>query len=261
MKFHGIPDLEHLEEWDALKIPFEYNDFMLPGILDQKEETERRIREYLQPERDRSEDTLHGPFLDITIHSSDSLIRKVSDYRIRQACEIAVRLQVKGMILHTNIIPNFYEKSYRRGWLDRNAEYLSALLEEYPGLYIYMENMFDEEPDCLAALAERMQGQRFGVCLDLAHANISGTDISVWHDTCAPYIMHYHINDNHGYIDEHLPAGDGGIDWKKILPCLRRDVSVLVEVNSLEKYRKSVEYLSGIVQESLTVRGPQGCEQ
>lgn len=246
MRYHGIPDIEHLEEWTALNIPFEYNDFMLPGILDRKEETERRIRAYLGAGRDRSGDTLHGPFLDITIHSSDSLIRRASDYRIRQVSEIALRLQVKGMILHTNIIPNFYEENYRKGWIDRNEEYLTALLEEYPGLHIYMENMFDEEPDCLVALARRMQGKRLSVCLDLAHAHLSKTEISVWQQTCAPYIAHYHINDNHGRVDEHLPVGDGDIAWEKILPAMCPDASVLVEVSSLEKYRKSVRYLSSI---------------
>ncbi|MDO5425276.1 MAG: TIM barrel protein [Eubacteriales bacterium] len=245
MKYHGIPDFERLEEWAAMDIPFEYNDFMLPGILDQKAEVERRIDGYLQLKRDRSQDTLHGPFLDITVHSSDAMIRRASDFRIRQACEIALRLQVKGMILHTNFIPNFYEKSYRDGWIDRNEAYFRALLADYPGLFVFMENMFDEEPDCLAALAKRMQGQRFGICLDLAHAHISKTAIADWHAACAPYIRHYHINDNHGLIDEHLPLGEGNIAWETVLPALRPDASVLVEVNSLEKYRKSIEYLSG----------------
>lgn len=245
MRYHGIPNIEHLEEWCALDIPFEYNDFILPGVLDQKEEIERRIREYLQAERDRSKDTLHGPFLDIAIHSDDALIRKVSDYRIRQACEIALRLEVKGIILHTNFLSNFYEPKYRANWVVRNEKYFSELLEEYPGLHIYMENMFDEEPDCLIALAERMQGKRFSICLDLAHANISKTEISKWQKACAPYISHYHINDNHGIIDEHLPVGDGSIAWKEILPHLCKDASILLEVNSLEKYNRSREYLSG----------------
>ena len=42
MIYHGIPDLEHLEEWAECKIPFEYDDFMFPDILDQQKETERR---------------------------------------------------------------------------------------------------------------------------------------------------------------------------------------------------------------------------
>lgn len=244
MNYHGIPDTERLEEWSELGIPFEYNDFMLPQTLDQRDEVERRIQKYLRADRDRSKDTLHGPFLDIAVHSDDPLIRKASDYRIRQACEIALRLQVKAVILHTNFIPNFYDEKYRLGWVDRNEAYLRRLLNDYPGLRVYMENMFDEEPDCLLALARRMEGQPFAICLDLAHGHISKTEIAQWQESCGPYIAHYHLNDNHGRIDEHLAAGDGNIPWKEVLPLLNKDASILLEVRSLEKYRKSAAYLS-----------------
>lgn len=243
MKYSGIPDLEHLEEWTALGVPFEYDDFMYPEILDQEDEVERRIREYLRVDRDRSRDTLHGPFLDITVHSDDRLMREASDYRIRQACEIAQCLRVKGIILHTNFIPNFYESNYRRGWVDRNEEYMTALLDDYPDLSVYMENMFDEEPDCLVALAERMQRKRFGICLDIAHANISKTGIAGWEQACASFIACYHINDNDGRIDSHLPLGEGTIDWERVIPQMKKDRSILLEVSSLEKYKKSLEYL------------------
>ncbi len=244
MKYHGIPNLEHLEEWTVLDIPFEYNDFMFPKILDQPKEAKRRIQAYLSVKRDRSEDTMHGPFLDITVHSDDILIQKASNFRIRQACEIALKLQVKAMILHTNFIPNFYEPNYRKGWVDKNEAYFKALLRDYPSLYIYMENMFDEEPDGLIALANRMKGYSFGICLDIAHANISKTPIFLWQQACEPFITHYHINDNDGHIDSHLPLGKGNISWREIMPTLKQNASLLLEVNSLEKYKLSQEYLS-----------------
>ncbi|MDO4545207.1 MAG: TIM barrel protein, partial [Bacillota bacterium] len=210
-QYHGIPDIERLRQWEELQIPFEYNDFLLPKILDDEEEKERRVKLYRGLDRDRNEDTLHGPFLDITVHSRDPLIRKVSDKRIRQACDIAQRLEVKAMILHTNLIPNFYDDVYRSGWLESNAEYFTRLLSGYPELCIYMENMFDEEPDSLVALAEMMDDPRFGICLDIAHCHISRTSIEAWHEACKPYIRHYHLNDNHGHKDEHLSLGEGTI--------------------------------------------------
>lgn len=112
-------------------------------------------------DRDRSQDTLYGPFLDITVYSSDRLIREANDQRIRQACEICLKLGVKAMIIHTNFIPNFYVKTYRDGWVDRNEEYFRKLLEDYPSLWIYMENMFDEEPNCLVRLAQHLGKKSF----------------------------------------------------------------------------------------------------
>lgn len=240
--FYGIPEFHRLREWSELGIPFEYNDFMWPWILDDEAEVRRRIEAYRALDRDRSADTLHGPFLDITVHSQDRLIRENSESRIRQACGIASELGVRAVIVHTNFIPNFYDTSYRSGWLDSNDAFFTRLLKEYPGLWIYMENMFDEEPDLLTALAQRMEGRRFGVALDIAHAHISRTDIEQWHRACAPYIRHYHINDNHGRQDEHLPLGQGNIDWRRVFPLLQPEASVLLEVRSLEHYRQSFHF-------------------
>lgn len=126
--------------------------------------------------------------------------------------------------------------------LAKNEKFYTKLLKDYPDLWIYMENMFDEEPDSLAVLAERMQGQRFAVTLDIAHAHISKTPVQIWHDRLSPYIMHYHLNDNGGKVDEHKPAGEGNIDWKNIFPMLKKDATKLIEVRTLEDYAKSKEY-------------------
>lgn len=44
MKYYGIPDLEHVQQWAAMGIPFEYNDFMWPQVLEDPQEVQRRIR-------------------------------------------------------------------------------------------------------------------------------------------------------------------------------------------------------------------------
>ena len=76
--------------------------------------------------------------------------------------------------------------------------------------------MFDEAPDVLRGLAEEMADYRnFGVCLDYAHAVISGTKTEVWMKELAPYIKHMHINDNDLKNDLHQAIGTGTIDWKK----------------------------------------------
>lgn len=243
MVFYGVPDLEHLETWELLGIPFEYQDFMWPHILEDAGEIRRRVRVWQSLQRSGNRDIMHGPFLDITVHSQDPLIRRISDYRIRQVCDIACSLNAGAIVLHTNFIPNFYDSVYRQNWAEKNADFLTGLLEEYTTLNIYMENMFDEEPDCLIALAGLMGGKRFGICLDLAHAHISGTRISAWNESCFEAIRYYHLNDNFGRIDEHLPLGDGNIEWPEIFSGLRRDAGMLIEVDSLEKYLKSMEYI------------------
>ena len=136
---------------------FEYNDFFVPDVLDDPRQVDALISFYLKLPRDRSLDTLHGTFLDITVHSSDSLIRKASDQRIRQSMEIAKALGVRGVVFHTNLIANFQDAAYRQGWLEQNHRYFTALAAEYPGLHIYMENMFDLTPDMYAAFGSLTQ--------------------------------------------------------------------------------------------------------
>ena len=110
-----------------------------------------------------------------------------------------------------------------------------------------MENMFDEAPDMLRELAEEMKDYtNFGVCLDYAHAVISGTKEDCWMRELAPFIKHMHINDNDFKNDLHEALGAGQIDWQKFQKEFEDnqiDASILVEVSGKEKQRKSLEYM------------------
>ena len=152
-----IPNKERIEESLAISerygAYFEYNDFFLPSVLDDIEEQEKLIEFYKGLPRDRSRDTLHGAFLDVTIHSSDSKIREISEMRIRQSMEIAKKLKIRGVIFHTNIIANFKDTAYMDGWVERNTHFFRSILCEYPGIYGFVENMFDFDPDVLLRIA------------------------------------------------------------------------------------------------------------
>lgn len=228
---------------------FEYNDFFLPSVLDDEEKVKEILSAYKALDRDRSEDTLHGAFLDICVNSDDPLIFKTSDYRIRQSMHIAMELGVKAVIFHTNYIPTFRLESYRRSWLDRNERYWRNLLSEYPKLMVYMENMFDDDPELLKQLAIRMKNEpRFGVCFDLAHAYISNTPLPEWISELATYARHWHINDNDKLQDSHHPVGSMQLPWSlykeytEALPKEKRP-SVLLEVRRYEDLEASVKYM------------------
>ena len=38
--------------------------------------------------------------------------------------------------------------------------------------------------------------------------------------TMLPRLLHTHLHDNHGTHDEHLPPGEGRIDWRALLDLL-----------------------------------------
>ncbi len=234
------------EEYGAV---FEYNDFMLPQQLDQTDECRKKVDFYRKLDRDRSEDTLHGAFLDITVHSQDAMIREISRKRIYQSLRIAEDLEIRGVVFHTELIANYHSPSYRERWLEKNTEFWSRALEDFPGLEIYMENMFDEDEKSMAELGRVMESnKRFGICLDYAHAAVFGTDIPLdcWVRELAPYIRHMHINDNDLKDDLHLPVGQGKIDWQQFHDLTERyqiNASILLEINGYQAQKESLEYI------------------
>ncbi len=235
---------ELAEEYDAA---FEYDDFMYPNVLDDPEKTEELINLYKSIGRDMSEDTLHGTFLDICVSSTDSLIFKASDIRVRQSMDVAKKLGVKAVIFHTNCIANLKLPYYMNNWLFGNVTYWKKILEDYEGISVYIENMFDEDHDLITQLAAEMADEeRFGICLDIAHAHISNEPIDVWLDALLKYVKHMHINDNKGSVDSHNTMGEGTIAWDVFDAKLKkenRDIPALLEMNGIKKLKESLEFM------------------
>ncbi len=246
-----IPKLQQLEEYAAFSraygAGFEYNDFFLPAVLDDEKEKGRIMERYLSIGRDCSQDTLHGAFFDICVDSSDRRIFQVSDLRVRQSMDIAKAMGLRAVVFHTNFIVNFRLQSYLQTWLERNEAYWRQILADYPAQQVWMENMFDDSPGLLAQLAERMSDEpRFCVCLDTAHALISGSPLKPWLDELKPYVSHVHINDNDGREDLHQPVGDGVFPWGEYdawVRTMEHKPSVLIEVREFAALKKSVGYM------------------
>ena len=254
-----IPSWEQIEEYMVLAekygLGFEYNDFFAPELLDDSRRLGERIRNYKSLGRARGVDTLHGAFFDILPFSWDSGIRRHSVYRMQQSVETADELGCRGVIFHTNFSPDFLNNGkYRNNWLESMRGVIIRLLSQ-SDCEIYLENMFDQSPDELADIASLLQEEkRFGICLDIAHMRLVTDAPREWLGLLAPYIRHFHINDNHLKYDEHLALGQGSIDWKGMELLLKefglQDKSRLIEVSGLDKIRESLKYcqLAGMMQ-------------
>ena len=246
-----IPDRANVEESLALAkaydANYEYNDFFLPSVLDDKGKQKEIIDFYAKVHSDFSKDTMHGAFLDVTVHSNDKRIKEVSELRVRQSLDIAKEMGLRGAVFHTNRIFGFRESNYLKNWEEANYRFFATVCEEYSNQQILMENMFDEAPDVLLGLAERMKGyENFGICLDYAHGAISDTSAIGWLRILAPYIKHMHINDNDFANDLHLPVGAGEMNWEQFtreVKGYKVDASVLVEVTGVEKQKLSLTYM------------------
>lgn len=249
--FYIIPGKGEIGE--SLKISaqyqasFEYNDFFMPHILSDKRKQQEIIDFYAARRSDFSKDTIHGAFLDVTLHSEDPLIREVSKKRMYQSMEIAREMGVRGVVFHSGRLYGFRTKSYLENWFRINGDFFRKLLSNYPDQEIWMENMFDEQADILAEFARQMAEEgRFGICLDYAHAVVYGSDTQQWIKLLAPYIRHIHMNDNDGINDLHLSVGNGQINWDVFRSQMEQyqvEATVLIEVSGAAKQRESLEYM------------------
>lgn len=248
-----IPNTANLPETIEFSAEYhlgwEFNDFMFPTVLDNEKEAARLIDLY-QSHGMPQERSLHGAFLDVTVHSDDARIRDVSDLRIHQSIDAAKALECCKVIFHSGSIPNFHDKAYCDNWVRKNAAYWTAKTQQYPNIDLLMENMFDMTPDLLLRLAEELNGvSHFGICLDYSHATIFGEgehSADEFVKALAPYVRHIHLNDCDLRHDSHLPIGDGLIDWERFAALYAEQMSsasILIEVNGLERQKRSLDFL------------------
>ena len=246
-----IPRINNLDE--SLKLAeeygfgFEYNDFFVPDIMDDKEKKKEIISTYKSVKLP-AYNTMHGAFFDVIIFSEDRKICEVADYRIRESIETALEIDAKGVVFHTNHTPMLKSDFYISGWLDKNSEYWSHICDEYKDIDIYIENMFDDTPMLLKKLSENLSDKKnFGVCLDYAHAHVFGDNADDFVKELSSFTKHIHINDNDLEADLHLAVGDGKIDWNIFKKCFEDSFenvkSVLIETSDINSQRKSAEYL------------------
>lgn len=250
-EFYMIPEYKDL--WGSEQyakeqgVLFEYNDFFHPEVLENAVAVEERIRAYCDMSRDRSRDTMHGAFFDVTVFSYDEKIREISFFRMQQSMEIANRLGLRAVIFHGNYLPFLKGGYYDENWLKRTEEAVRRLAGEFPETDIYIENMFEDSPELLGKLAERLQDvPSFGICLDYAHALLCSDSGEVWFASLSPYIRHIHVNDHCFTGDVHFVPGDGMTDWKlfsRLKELYAPKATVLCEVSGLDAAKRGIAFL------------------
>ena len=248
MRYYIIPNIKEIDKYIELSkkynLGFEYNDFFIPKLLDDKDKLEDTINQYLK--LNRNNDTMHGVFFDIVLDSNDDKIKKISYERVDESLAIATKLKCKGVVFHTNYITWMKDENYKNRWVEENAKAYLSLIEKYKDIEIYIENMFDLEPYLLKELVKRINHPRVGVCLDIAHASISNVKLSEWFNVLGKYIKHIHINDNDKIVDSHSEIGKGCIDFKEAYEYINKldnNISILIEISDYNKTVNSIKYL------------------
>ena len=136
---------------------------------------------------------LHAPFAELSPCAIDPLVRDVVRRRFDQALFAADVIGAKRIVFHSGFIPFVYYKEY--------------FIDEFT-----------------AAVAEGVNDSRFGLCLDIGHANSRVSEIPLphWIDRFAPKLMHVHLHNNFGGDDLHNPLGSGNIPMRETIEYIIR---------------------------------------
>ena len=172
--------------------------------------------------------SLHAPFADhIDISSGDSSARSKSVSELIVACEAAAALNARYIVLHPG--PEKEGRPLSSDWYERAhfaADSLNQVVDRCLelGVYLLLENMlphlmFGHISDMLFLLGA-INSTNVGTCLDTGHAFLSGDLHTVVHKLSG-HLKMLHANDNRGNGDDHLPPGEGDINWLPLVQQLR----------------------------------------
>lgn len=242
------PDHQRFEEFLSYAkeegCNLEIASFAYPDVLDGGWE------EILEDHRDKLQDfrgrvSLHGPFLDLFLHSQDQRIKEVARDRIFQSLEIASRLGAEYVVFHGNFSPLIGHESYRKHWIAQNFYFWSEVLSRYR-ITVLLENLWEPTPDLYRELLDRVNSPRLKVCLDTGHVNVfSQATLEEWLAALGNDVAYVHVNDNQGRLDNELVPGEGNIDWQSFSESITRSgiaPSIVFEVGTLQKTIRSIEY-------------------
>ena len=178
------------------------------GIFDARR---RRRLVHLLREHGLEIDTVHGPRIDL--HGQDLVPRTVA---------VAAELGSPVVVAHGGPFDfPVAELSDRLAVLDRQLDVIQSCLTEH-GVVLALENVMPGPATDLVPLAlEDRDPSRFGFCYDSAHDQIGGPRPLWLLSQLGDRLRAVHLSDRVREFVDHVPPGDGFIDWAILSAAIR----------------------------------------
>lgn len=193
--------------------------------------------------------TLHGPFWDLCPGSSDSLIRQVSLFRLHQFFDLIDAFHPIQVVCHTGFDAGHHGYQ-RKSFRERSLTVWEPLVAraEISKVPLLLENVWEHGPELHHELLSALRSPYWGFCLDVGHQHsFSKTPLATWVEALGEFLKEVHVHDNSGNRDDHLPVGQGSIDFPSFFGLLQtRRLTPLI---TLEPHREEhlAETLAGLV--------------
>jgi sugar phosphate isomerase/epimerase len=190
--------------------------------------------------------SIHAPFFDLNPGALDPLVRQVTFQRLHQSLQVAEHLQAHLMVIHPGVDKWRYP-GLDQTWLSLARDFFPPLIDQAAACdcRLALENIYEEKPDTLAQLVEGLDSEWFGHCFDAGHWHLFGKQpMATWLESIDTRLFHLHLHDNRGQADEHLPVGEGTIDFSPLsikLQQLSPRPSATLEAHSAEDLVRSLQ--------------------
>jgi sugar phosphate isomerase/epimerase len=172
--------------------------------------------------------SLHAPFgHDVNLTSPDLAQREQALVRLQRAADVLCLLNPAGLYV---IHPGGEDQRWvweREARLRLSVEGLTRVWQACRGrgLTLVVEtplpHLLGGQPDDFAWLLERLPQEGLGVCVDTSHCSLGGFLFEAL-EALRGRLVHVQASDNRGHTDDHLPPGDGIIDWGRVRATLER---------------------------------------
>jgi len=196
--------------------------------------------------------TLHGPFIDLSAGSTDPAVKAVTRSRFEQLLKLAPAFRPRSVVCHAGYDWRRYGY-FREDWIESSLDtwsWLAGSLVEQ-GSRLMLENVYEDDPQDIGIILDRLKRQNVGFCLDAGHLFAFGrSELKPWLEGLGSYIGQLHLHDNHGRDDEHLSLGQGKIDFKRLFAYLISN-NLPRPIITLEPHREedlwpSLDYLATV---------------
>jgi sugar phosphate isomerase/epimerase len=167
--------------------------------------------------------SMHAPFgglLDLSDPNSHH--RSAAVGAILNAALVLRDLGGRIIVVHPSDVPRGADAASR---LSHSADALQRLQDACDAMQITLAletplpHLVGGAPDEFAWLMDRV-GENARVCIDTGHTTLGG-HWDAFVAAVGPRIVHVHATDHFGSWDDHLPPGDGVIDWTHVGNTLR----------------------------------------
>lgn len=211
--------------WESYLTPEEYEKYM---------DNLRRIKDELKVGF-----SVHAPITDLHLGSLNSKVRDVAIEEMKESIHLAQDIGAEVVTMHPApgilaMPPGKWSKEEYHlprttSNFARQEELLVRAVKDLadyaPDLLIGLENLvFPHElyrsPAELWDLIRKVNRSNVGLTLDMGHAVVSGQKPADFMNLLWDDVFHVHLHDNHGVVDEHLPLGEGSIDYVGLIQIL-----------------------------------------